>query len=139
MTATVPTAPGVGSVGYWITVRVTQNVPQLFAAVTGNPSGMVAARSTGALHPGLGCVYALDPVASASFYQNGNTNFTPACGIYVDSSAPAAMKGNGGSILQTSVIDEVGGYEWQGTISPTPNTGISPVPDPLAYLQSPAP
>lgn len=140
VTLTVPTAPGVGGVGYWITVRVTQTVPQLFSAVTGNPTGLIAARSTAALHPGLGCVYALDPTASGSFYQNGNTNFTSACGIYVDSNDPsAAMLGNGGAVLQTSTINVVGGVDWQGTISPPPNTGISPVPDPLAYLQPPSP
>ncbi len=139
VTTTIPTAPGVGGVAYWITVRVTQTVPQLFSAVMGHSSGLVAARSTAALHPGLGCVYALDPIAPASFYQNGTTNFTSACGIYVDSSDPAAMQGNGGAVLQASAINDVGSYDWQGTISPTPNTGVSPFPDPLSYLQPPSP
>ncbi len=139
VTPTIPTAPGVGGVGYWITVRVSQTVPQLFSAILGNTTGVVSARATAALHPGLGCVYALDPIASGSFSQNGGTNFTSACGIYVDSSDPQAMLGVGGAVLKASTINDVGNYSWQGTIDPTPNTGISPFPDPLSYLQAPSP
>ncbi len=140
VTPTAPTVPGVTGMGYWITVRVTQRVPALFSAILGNTEGLVAARATGALYPGMGCVYALDPVAPASFYQNGTTTFQAACGIYVDSNDPsAAMQGNGGAVLQTSIINVVGGVDWQGTISPPPNTGVSPMPDPLSYLQAPAP
>ncbi len=140
VTGTLPTAPGVGGVGYWVTVRVTRSVPLLFAAVLGNKEGAVAARASAALHPGLGCVYALDPTAPGSFYQNGTTTFQAACGVYVNSNDPsAALEGNGGAVLQTSMINVVGGYDWQGTIDPTPNTGVSPVLDPLSYLQAPSP
>ena len=140
VTSSVPTAPGVAGAGYWVTVRVTQNVPLLFAAVMGNRNGLVAARASAALHPGLGCVYALDPTAQGSFYQNGTTTFQAACGIYVNSDDPsAAMEGNGGAVLETSMINVVGGVDWQGTISPPPNTGVSPVIDPLSYLQPPVP
>jgi hypothetical protein len=41
----VPTAPGVTAF-YWVTVRVTETVPQLFSAVLGNPTGTVQARAT---------------------------------------------------------------------------------------------
>jgi hypothetical protein len=101
---------------------------------------MVAARATAAVQPGMACVYALDPTASGAFYQNGNTQFSSACGIYVNSNnASAAMLGNGGALLQASQINVVGGVSWQGTISPPPNTGVPPVDDPLAWLQAPAP
>jgi hypothetical protein len=43
-----PTAPGV-AVSYWVTVRVNQQVPQLFSAVLGNTSGLVSARATAAI------------------------------------------------------------------------------------------
>jgi hypothetical protein len=139
VTATLPTAPGVGGAAYWITVRVRQSVPQLFSAVMGNTDGTVVARASAAFNPGLGCVYALDPTAPASFTQNGSTQFKAACGVYVNSNDPAAMLGVGGATLQTSTINVVGGYDWQGTISPTPNTGVTAHPDPLAYLEAPVP
>ena len=138
-TPTVPTAPGVHNVGWWITVRVTQTVPQLFSAILGKSTGMVAARASAVVQPGLGCVYALDPVAPGSFYQNGNTTFASGCGIYVNSNDAAAMQGNGGATLQASTINVVGGVDWQGTISPQPNTGVAPMIDPLSYLQPPTP
>src|SRR5262245_5011142 len=94
-TPKVPTAQGVNNVGWWITVRVTQTVPQLFSAILGNSTGMVAARASAVVQPALGCVYALDPVAPGSFYQNGNTTFASGCEIYVNSNDAAAMQGNG--------------------------------------------
>ncbi len=139
-TPNIPTAPGVSGVGWWITVRVSQNVPQLFSAVLGNPTGTVSARASAAVQPGLGCVYALDPTAPASFYQNGTTSFRSQCGIYVNSNDPqAAMLGNGNAILQASLINVVGGVDWQGTITPPPNTGVAPIDDPLSYLVPPPP
>src|SRR5262249_53109029 len=135
-----PTAPGLGNVGWWITVRVTQKVPALFSGFLGYENGTVAARASAAVQPGLGCVYALDPSAPSSFYQNGNTSFSSGCGIYVNSNDPAAaMQGNGGATLNASMINVVGGTNWQGTISPQPNTGVAPVSDPLSNLQPPSP
>jgi hypothetical protein len=139
VTPTVPTAPGVNGVGWWVTARVTQQVPQLFSAVLGNKTGMVAARASAALNPGLGCVYALDPIAPGSFQQNGTTIFRSGCGIYVNSTNPAAMEGVGGATLQASLVNVAGGVNWQGSISPTPNTGVAPVMDPLRYLAAPPP
>lgn len=139
LTPTIPTAPGIGGAGWWITVRVTESVPQLFSAVMGHSNAVVSARATAAVQPGLGCVYALDPSASAAFYENGSVSFQSACGIYVNSNAPDAMLGTGGAILQASSINDVGDVSWQGTISPAPNTEIQPFPDPLENLQAPFP
>ena len=47
--------------------------------------------------------------------------------------------GERGAVLEASSINVVGGVDWQGTISPAPNTGVAPVADPLSYLQAPAP
>src|SRR5262249_22213220 len=119
--------------------RVAQKVPNLFSAVLGNSSGWVAARATAAIQPGLACVYALDPTAQGAYYQNGNTTFKANCGIYVDSNnASAAMLGNGGAIVQATSIQIVGGVNWQGSITPTPQTNISPFPDPLKNLPTPS-
>jgi hypothetical protein len=50
----------------------------------------------------------------------------------VNSNNPsAAMLGNGGAVVNASSINVVGGVSWQGTISPTSFTGVTPFPDPL--------
>jgi Putative Flp pilus-assembly TadE/G-like len=136
---TPPTAPGVNSGSWWVTVRLTQRVPQLFSAVLGNMSGMIAARATASVNPAMGCVYVLDPIADASYYQNGSTSFLSQCGIYIDSSSASAMQNSGNSIVQASEYDIVGGYDWHGTITPTPNTGVAPFPDPLRGRLPPSP
>jgi hypothetical protein len=134
-----PTAPGVNSAAWWITVRVAQTVPQLFSAVAGNRSGLVSARATGAVTPGLGCVYVLDPTGSATYYQNGSTVFSSACGIYVDSNSPTAMQNSGSAEVHASAYEIVGGVDWHGIITPDPQTGVTPFPDPLRNLPVPSP
>jgi hypothetical protein len=135
---TIPTSTVQNSGGWWITVRVTQNVRRLFSAIGGDATGLVAARATAAVQPSLACVYALDPNGSSAYYQNGNTQFNSACGIYINSTAPIAMEGDGGAIVSAPFINVAGGVDWQGTISPTPDTGVAAVPDPLAALQAPS-
>ena len=138
VTASPDTAPGMNSAGWWITVRVVQSVPQLFSAIAGNSTGLVAARATGAVAPGLGCVYALDPTSSGGYYQNGSTTFTSNCGIYVDSNNATAMYNSGNATVSATNYNIVGSVDWHGSITPAPNTGVSPFPDPLASLQSPS-
>jgi hypothetical protein len=139
VTATPPTAPGVNTAGWWITVRVAQRVPQLFSAALGNRTGLVAARSTAAVTPATACVYVLDPTGTAAYYQNGSTTFSSACGIYVDSNSPTAMQNSGNAIVQASEYQIVGGIDWHGTITPNPTTGVAPFPDPLRNLPVPSP
>lgn len=140
VSSTAPTAPGTGTAVWWLTVRVTQSVPQLFSAVLGNPTGVIAARATGAITPSLGCIYALDPASPASFYQNGSTTFDSACGIYVNSNHPAAaMQNSGNSTIRASEYNIVGGVDWHGTMTPDPTTGVAPFPDPLRNLPVPSP
>ena len=49
ITSPVPTAPGVANVDYWVTVRASESIPQLFSAVLGNTIGTSAARATAAV------------------------------------------------------------------------------------------
>jgi Flp pilus assembly protein TadG len=44
-----PPTTGCVNTFYWVTVRVAQQVPQLFSAITGNMTGLVAARATAAI------------------------------------------------------------------------------------------
>jgi hypothetical protein len=136
----IPTAAGINNGAWWVTARVAQKVPSMFSAVLGNTSGLVAARATAAIQPGLACIYALDPSAAGAYTQNGSTTFNANCGIYVDSNnASAAMVGKGGAVVNASSINVVGGVSWAGTINPTPFTGVTPFADPLKYLPTPSP
>jgi len=138
-TGTPPTAAGVNSLGYWVTVRVTQTVPQLFMAAMGFSNGSVAARATAATTPARDCIWIMDPSDPDALYMNGTTELSSSCGVYVDSSNADALSGVGGATLKASEIDIVGGYSWHGTIVPDPpTTGVSPRPDPAAYLAMPS-
>ena len=134
-----PTAPGANAAAWWITVRVSQSVPQLFSAVLGNTTGTVVARATGGITPATGCVYVLDPTGADAYYQNGSTTFSSACGIYVDSNSPIAMQNSGNAVIHASAYEVVGGVDWHGIITPDPQTGVTPFPDPLRGLPVPSP
>lgn len=138
VSSTPPTAPGTGTPSYWATFRVMQKVPQLFSAILGNPYGFVAARSTAALTGATDCIYALNPSASGAVSVGGTASLTSSCGLYVDSNDPCALSTNGGGSLSATEYDVVGNACTHSPLSPTPNTGVSPASDPLAYLAVPA-
>jgi hypothetical protein len=138
--STPPTAPGSGTASYWVTFRVIQRVPQLFSAVLGNASGLVAARSTAAVQGASDCIYALNPSNSVIGLSVGGTaSLVSSCGVYVNSSNSCAISTNGaGSILSAPEYDSVGGACTQNPLTPTANTGLAPTSDPLAALPVPA-
>jgi hypothetical protein len=135
---TPPTASGMGSASYWMTFRVVQRVPQMFSALLGNRSGLVAARSTVALIGATDCIYALNPSASGAVSVGGTANLTSSCGIYVNSNSASALSTNGSAILSATEYDVVGGVSTHAPLSPTPATGAPRISDPLAYLTPPA-
>jgi hypothetical protein len=136
--STPPTAPGSGSAGYWVTYRVVQRVPQLFSAVLGNTSGLVAARSTAALQGASDCIYALNPTISGAVSVGGTASLTATCGLYVNSNNATALGTNGGGVISATSYDVVGGVETHYNLYPPPNTGVSPAADPLSGLAAPA-
>ena len=137
VTASPPSAPGLNSAGYWVTVRVTQTIPQLFSAIQGNAMGMVSARATAALTPSKDCIYVLDPSADGALSLNGTTSLTSACGIYDNSSSPSAISTTGTSTLLASEYDVVGGVSTHAPLLPAPNLGVVPAADPFANLAAP--
>jgi Flp pilus assembly protein TadG len=133
-----PTAAGVQSSAYWVTVRVNQAVPQLFSAVLGNSSGLVSARATAALSPARDCIYVMDPSGSGALSMGGTSDLTTSCGVYVNSNSPTALSGNGTPTLTASEIDIVGNYLYTGTLNPNPpSTSVAPMNDPFASLPAP--
>jgi len=138
ISGTPPTASGMGTASYWVTFRVIQQVPQLFSAVLGNTSGMVASRSTAALTGASDCIYALNPNASGAVSVKGTAALTSACGIFVDSSSSSAITTTGTATLSATEYDVVGGVNTHSPLSPNPTLGVSPASDPLAGLPVPA-
>ena len=131
------TVSGMGNSSYWVTVRVTETIPQLFSAVLGKTTGMIAARATAAITGAAGsgaCIYVLDPTANNAFVVSGAGDVEATCGVFVDSnSSDSALVVSGGAKLNagTSFIKVVGGVSSNGHISPVP-VSSSLVTDPLA-------
>jgi len=129
-----PTLPGVAP-AYWVTVRISESIPQLFSAVLGNPRATVTARATAAVVPnGLACIYALDPAAQDAVQDQQGSNLTANCGVYVDSTSQQALTCDGP--VSSTNINVVGGYTGTGC-TPTPKVGVNSAPDPLSYLPAP--
>lgn len=136
-----PTVPGV-NVRYWVTARVSENIPQLFSAVLGGASLTAAARATAGVHVDTenACIYVLDPTARGALGIGGTTEIsTGGCEIFVNSRNSSAMIVGGSAALSAGAISVSGNYEVNGgpRISPTPVTGVPPMPDPFANLPAP--
>ena len=138
-TGTPSTVSGVNS-SYWVTVRATESLPQLFSAVLGNRVGMVAARATAIIAPGPpDCVYIMDPAGAGALSMSGTPSLISTCGVYVNSSSSTALSGNGTPTLTASSIKIVGNYTFGGVLDPDPpETGAGLESDPLQYLQMPS-
>lgn len=133
-----PDAPGMPIAGWWVTYRAIKRVPQLFSAILGNTSGLVVARSTGAVVGATDCIYALDPTQQAAISVGGSANLVASCGLYVNSNATCALSTNGNATVSATEYDVVGTSCTHNVLSPTPNTGVAPTTDPLSGLPAPA-
>ena len=140
---TKPTTVSGTSPKYWVTVRVTESIPQLFSSVLGVTKAQVSARSTAGYFPASigGCIYVLNANAQA-MQMNGNIQFTTGCGINVDSNNSSAINLVGGATLtgtNNAQISVVGGYSTStnASINPTPTTGASTFTDPLGDVPPP--
>src|SRR5262249_44594575 len=87
----------------------------------------------------------LDPSSSGSLNVTGNgTMSVTGAPLIVDSSAADAITSTGGGSVTVASgpwIDVTGapGYRGSGTITGTINSGVTPTPDPLAYMPDPGP
>jgi hypothetical protein len=159
VTPTPPTVPGVTNAEYWVTVRVAQQVPQLFSAVFGNMSGTSAARATAMVANRIapGSIYSLnrenDPVPNVgvNIDVQGNSTIDASGAIYMASAANGAglseYAGSAGGTADVigSEIDIRGGgtVDNPGNFHPTPQNGLpdgDPFQDPMRGKgQPPAP
>jgi Flp pilus assembly protein TadG len=90
------TAPGVTGIAYWVTVRTTQTVPQLFSSVLGNTQGLVSARATAAL------VSSVVPFSFIALNERGDcindshsAGFEDRCGVDVNIVGAGGSAGDG--------------------------------------------
>jgi hypothetical protein len=125
-------------------VRACRNVSLFFARLLGMSSRRVCAeavaRRGGTLFP-RGLVV-LDGSGNRALFMQGNARLTVLNGsIIVNSNAADAIFAQGSTTLTASEILVTGNYQTQGNavITPTPQTGQPPVPDPLASLPAPNP
>ena len=123
----------------YVQVIVTVNKAPFLSKVVGvtglsaTATAVAGITSSGTYPCGL-CV--MDPSASQAFYMNGSGNFDVSAGIGVDSSSSTASYFYGAANVNTGTtgFNIVGGMSNQGAFnfSPTPTTGASTFPDPLA-------
>jgi hypothetical protein len=137
-TGNPPTAGGV-STAYYITARVTEQVPLTFLAViAGRTSSVVAAVATAGVisTPAGDCVYVLDPSGAAALNASNGVSVQSECGFWINSSNTTnALSVTGGSTLaalDSSTVNVVGITSTSngGNVTPTP-TRSSPALDPF--------
>ena len=136
-----PTAAGV-TISYWVVVRVSESIPQLFSAVLGQPEATVTARaSTGTRRAsGGGCVIVLNPSASNALLMSGTPSLTSGCGVMVNSSSSSAINTNGNGTITTtngSLTQIVGNCNGCSNIHPAAQTGAASFTDPFADMTPP--
>jgi len=132
--------PHMGDTSY-VEVIVSQPQPGYFRRIFTSSSVTVKARAVAHPATGQACMYTLDPTASSEFWITGTAGINmPGCAVYDDSNASNALRQTGTSSLTAAWIGVVGGFSQNGSgsVTPTPTTGIAPVPDPLAWLPEPS-
>ncbi|MFN4179553.1 MAG: pilus assembly protein TadG-related protein [Armatimonadota bacterium] len=126
-----------------INVKACRNVPMFFARIFGVRQIRVCAKATAigsrpAVPRGL---VILDPSERNALWLQGNARLKILDGsVLINSSANNALFLQGNASLVAQQIAIVGNYQLQGnaSVTPTPLTGQSPAPDPLAHLPLPS-
>ena len=117
------------------------NQPSFFMAALGYSKATVAARAVGHLASADPCLIALSPTG-IGINMIGAGNVTLGCAAFVDSTASNAIDLTG---LLTFTATAIGvaapapGYQTLGfgSINPSIDAGLAPIPDPLSNLASP--
>ncbi len=118
------------------------------AEANGNAAGLFFARVLGfsevdietsaiaSSASGDACIIALDPSVDDALTISGNADVTLGCAARVNSTSDQALRTNGGACVTASEI-YIAGDSQGNCINPTPETGMEPMDDPLAYLNPP--
>jgi Putative Flp pilus-assembly TadE/G-like len=114
--------------------------PRSFARIWSAGSDTISARSVAQgqwAGKQIG-ILVLDPTGSQALSGGGGGTLTTTAKVLVNSNSVAAAATGGGSILTAPEFDITGGYSGSG-FNGTLKTGVTPTPDPLAYLPPPDP
>lgn len=127
-----------GNSGY-IEAIVQAQSPTYFMKMLGINSVNIASRAVAGTGSTYACIWALDRSGSSVSINGSADLYTPRCSIYDDSAASDALTLTGGGSVTARSIGIVGNYSVSnnGSLSPTPETGLAPAADPLAGLAAP--
>ena len=121
----------------FLEVVISQDAPMYFMSLFRDTPAEVKARAVAGMMPQDACLYALDPSRSGSLTIAGNARLTlHDCGAQINSSDSAAATTLGGALMSATGIAVVGDYSGSG-FTPTPVSGATATPDPLADLPEP--
>ncbi len=108
-----------------------------FASILGFNQVDVETTAIATSQGGDACIVVLDPTAGSALRIGGAANVTMSCGARVNSTSGIAVRTNGGGCITASSIQVAGDYS--GTcFDPPPTAGMTPMADPLAYLNPPS-
>jgi Flp pilus assembly protein TadG len=124
----------------FVEVLITQPSPTYFMRVFGWNTVPVPARAVAGVGAnGRNCVYVLEPSQPSALQAASNASMDADCGIIVNSNHHNAMTASSSATVEATSVSIAGGYQLNGgSITPTPDVGVPPEPDPLAYLQPPS-
>ncbi len=110
-----------------------------FARILGFDQVDVETTAIASSQAGDACVIALDPSVDDALRIAGTASVTLGCGARVNSTSATALRTNGGGCLTASLIAVAGNYLASSCpFDPVPDTGMTPMPDPLAYMDPPS-
>jgi hypothetical protein len=139
VTVGAPASPPNPSTGQYVEADISRNVPVYFLSILGYSTINISVRAVAGTVNSSNCIYALNQSAPSSISLTGNFSLTASCGLIDCSTSATALSATGNGTIQTTSTGIAGNYSGAGnvTFTPTPKTGIAPVPDPLASLAAP--
>jgi putative Flp pilus-assembly TadE/G-like protein len=134
-----PASPPNPATGQYVEADITRYVPVYFLSVLGYRTLKISVRAVAGTVGSQNCVYALDRSAEGAISLTGNFSLNSSCGVIDDSSSASALSATGNGNVNTTSTGIAGNYAASGsvTFTPTPQTGIASVPDPLAAISPP--
>jgi len=134
---TYPAAGGTFAGSHYINVTVQHAAPTFFAGIFGLGTVTIRSRSTAGLVLSEYCFIVLDPTGSSALLMENTARLTGSqCSIAVNSTSATAATSTDQNLVSASAIGVVGGVSGT-TFSPTPELGIPPVADPVAWMPTP--
>ena len=137
---TINNPPSAGSITVdddAVEVIVRVRSPKFLSSVIDSEERWISSRAVGLGETNNTCLWSLEPSAPAAIKVAGGSNVEFTCGVFSNSSdAEAITLAGTGSCLTGSEIKVVGDVS-SGCLTPFPETGVTPLSDPLSTLPPP--